>query len=120
MKKQEQLKQEAEQLKLIERTAENKLKYEKYKRSENYEENKLKQRQKSLDWYYRNREYVLDKQSHRKCVNSEYYKEWYAKNKRELNMKRCRNTKHSSTPVSSKLKHKNVIIPKPFSFSIIF
>lgn len=64
------------------------IKYIKSNRKEYYEKNKEKQRQRAKDYYWKNREYVLERQRQRKQLNQEYYKQWYEKNKFELNQKR--------------------------------
>lgn len=59
------------------------------KEKENRKElQKIKQRQRSLDYYYRNREYILLRQQKKKYYNKEYYKQWYDKNKDIVNSKR--------------------------------
>ena len=53
-------------------------------KNKNYE----KQKQRSREYYWNNREYVLERQRQRKQLNQEYYKQWYEKNKVELNERR--------------------------------
>lgn len=52
---------------------------------------RLKQNKRSLDYYYKNREYILNRQAQKKLLHPNYYKEWYEKNKKELNEKRREN-----------------------------
>ena len=87
-----------------------------------YKVNKEKQRQRSRDWYWRNREYVLERQKQKKINNSEYYKQWYQKNKIELNKKRSGDkagVRSYNKPNNSTYKiYDN--INKPKSFTICF
>ena len=61
---------------------------QKLKKQENYKRNYEKQKQSSREYYWKNKEYVLERQRTKKFQTSQYYKEWYQKNKGELNMKR--------------------------------
>lgn len=45
------------------------------------ENKRLIQNKRALLYYYKNREYVLQRQRARKLYNDQYYKEWYEKNK---------------------------------------
>jgi len=62
--------------------------YEKYKDKEYYKKNYEKQKQRSREYYWKNREYILERQRAKKYETSEYYKEWYKNNREELNMHR--------------------------------
>lgn len=64
--------------------------YKKLLENQNIENEKkrLYINKKSLEYYYRNREYVLLRQSKKKLLNSIYYKNWYDKNKIELIQRR--------------------------------
>jgi hypothetical protein len=52
------------------------------------EKQRLERNKKSLEYYYKNRDYVLQRQRARKLLNNQYYKEWYEKNKVDLNERR--------------------------------
>lgn len=52
------------------------------------EKKRLKQNERSLNYYYKNRDYILKRQSARKLYNDQYYKEWYQKNKVEVQERR--------------------------------
>jgi len=54
------------------------------KKKEQYE----KQKQRSREYYWKNKEYVLERQKAKKFQTSQYYKEWYKNNRDEVNMKR--------------------------------
>lgn len=58
------------------------------KQKQNKEILRLKQNKRSLEYYYRNRDYVLERQAQKKLLNKKYYKEWYEKNKIELLQRR--------------------------------
>ena len=64
--------------------------YNKYKdkRKEYYNKNKDKIISNSKKYYYENRDYILERQRIRKFQNKEYYKEWYEKNKNEVQERR--------------------------------
>ena len=49
---------------------------------------RLKQNKRSLEYYYKNREYVLKRQAQKKILHPNYYKEWYEKNKEIIQDKR--------------------------------
>lgn len=55
------------------------------------EKQRLARNKSSLEYYYKNRDYVLERQAKKKLLNKKYYKEWYEKNKIELNEKRRTN-----------------------------
>jgi len=84
IQKQERIKKEIEEAKKDEQRLKNRQNYQKYKNREYCIRNKEKAKKVSLDWYYNNREYVLERQRIRKYQNSQYYREWYEKNKIEL------------------------------------
>jgi hypothetical protein len=84
IEKQERIKKEIEEAKKDEQRLKNRQNYQKYKNREYRIRNKEKSKKVALDWYYNNREYVLERQRIRKYQNSQYYREWYEKNKNEL------------------------------------
>lgn len=55
------------------------------------EKQRLERNKKSLEYYYRNKDYILKRQAQKKLLHPTYYKEWYEKNKIELNEKRRTN-----------------------------
>lgn len=59
----------------------NKANYEKYKDRDYFKKSKEKNKIRAREWYWRNREYVLEKNKQKKLYNSEYYKDWYQKNR---------------------------------------
>lgn len=77
-----------------------------------------KNKQRAKDWYWRNREYVLQRQKQNNYNNSEYYKDWYQKNKIELNNKRSGDK--AGIRSYNKPIPKPKIIPKAKSFTICF
>lgn len=52
------------------------------------EKQRLARNKSSLEYYYKNRDYVLERQAKKKLLNKKYYKEWYEKNKIELQTRR--------------------------------
>ena len=77
----------------------------------------MKQNKRSLEYYYKNREYVLKIHAAKKLYNKEYYKEWYNKNKDIVNSKR-RNISGSEKRVNKEYKKKtydNKDNPKSFT-----
>jgi len=83
---------------------------------------KIKQRKRSLEYYYKNREYVLQRQAAKKYYNKEYYKEWYNKNKDIVNNKR-RNKNGAEKRLNKEYKTKqydNSKNDKPVCFTINF
>ena len=87
-----------------------------------YTVNKEKQKQRAKEWYWKNREYVLERQRQKKYSNSQYYKEWYQKNKIELNKRRYGNkagirTWNQSKPLNTIIYDNS---NKPKSFTICF
>ena len=58
------------------------------KQKEKKEILRLKQNKRSLDYYYKNKDYILKRQAQKKLLHPNYYKEWYEKNKIELNERR--------------------------------
>lgn len=88
----------------------NKANYQKYKDRDYYK----KSNQRAKDWYWRNREYVLERQKQKNYNNSEYYKDWYQKNKVQLNQ--IRYGDRSGTRTYKPLLPVPKIIPKPKSF----
>jgi len=88
IEKQERIKQEIEDAKKDEQRKKYRENYNKYKIYENYQFYKERQKEVAKKYYYKNREYVLERQRTRKYQNSQYYKEWYKKNRIELLTKR--------------------------------
>lgn len=88
IEKQERIKRELEQAKKDEQRLKNHQYYLKYKNREYRIRNKEKAKEVARDYYYKNREYVLERQRIKKYQNSQYYKEWYQKNRIELLTKR--------------------------------
>jgi len=83
---------------------------------------RLKQNKRSLEYYYKNREYVLKRQAAKKYYNKLYYKEWYNKNKNEVQDKR-RNKNGAEKRVNKEYKTKqydNSKKDKPVCFTISF
>lgn len=105
--KQERLKKEAEE-------QEEQLKKEGYIR--NYQKYKYKnyekQKERARKYYWENREYVLARQQVKKYQKQEYYKEWYQKNKEQLNQIRYGENAGKRT----KQTKEKPIIKKPVSF----
>jgi hypothetical protein len=52
------------------------------------ENKRLIQNKRALLYYYKNRDYVLQRQRARKLYNDQYYKEWYQKNKEVVQERR--------------------------------
>ena len=52
------------------------------------EKQRLARNKSSLEYYYKNRDYVLERQAKKKLLNKKYYKEWYEKNKIGLQSRR--------------------------------
>ena len=61
---------------------------QKLKKQENYKRNYENQKQRSREYYWKNKEYVLERQRTKKFQTSQYYKEWYQKNRDKVNIKR--------------------------------
>ncbi len=83
---------------------------------------KIKQRKRSLEYYYKNREYVLQRQAAKKYYNKLYYKEWYNKNKNKVQDKR-RNKNGAEKRVNKEYKTKqydNSKKNKPVCFTLFF
>ncbi len=85
-------------------------------KNKNYE----KQKQRAKEYYWKNRDYVLERQRTKKFQTREYYKQWYQKNKQELNQIRygdkskVKNTKGLSTKSHKKIVEKKIFTPKDF------
>jgi hypothetical protein len=62
--------------------------YEQYKHKEYYKNNYEKQKQRAREYYWKNREFILERRRTQKYNNQLYYKQWYEKNKVELNLRR--------------------------------
>lgn len=93
--------------------------YQKYKDKEYHKKNYEKQKQRSREYYWKNREYILERQRAKKYETSEYYKQWYKNNREELNMHRYGKSEIKSKPKKEK-KEKETIIEKPVSFTLTF
>jgi hypothetical protein len=52
------------------------------------EKKRLRLNKSSLDYYYRNRDFILQRQRARKLYNDQYYKQWYEKNKEVVQERR--------------------------------
>ena len=61
---------------------------EQLKQSDKNEIERLKQNKRSLEYYYKNKDSILKKHYQKKLSNAIYYKEWYNKNKLEIQEKR--------------------------------
>jgi len=79
------------------------------------EENINKQRIRSKQYYWDNREVILEKNRVKKIYRSEYFKEWYQKNK--LNNNKSNNNK--SNKLNNSKVYNNKIKEKP-NFTITF
>ncbi len=83
---------------------------------------RLKQNKRSLEYYYKNREYVLKRQAQKKILHPNYYKEWYEKNKQIVQDKR-RIYNGAKKRVNKEYKTKqydNFKKDKPVCFTISF
>jgi len=85
-------------------------------KTENYwlyfQEKERKERsRKALEYYYKNRDYVLKRQAIKKHQNKEYYKQWYEENKSKVQNKR-KNKKEK------KEIKKPIEIKKPVNFTL--
>jgi len=92
--------------------------YDKYKESRREYSIKNKERinQKAKEYYWKNREQILEKNKMKKLYTNEYYKEWYQKNKIQVNKNRGRfNTKSEYIKPSANLPiPKKEITPETF------
>lgn len=79
---------------------------------------KIKQRKRSLDYYYKNRECILERKAAKKFYNKLYYKEWYNKNKNEVQNRR--KNKKNNTIINNTIKYDNSKKDKPVSFTLVF
>lgn len=82
---------------------------------ENINKQKIQQRIKSKKYYWDNRESILEKNKSKKIYRSEYFKEWYQKNK--LNNNKSNNNK--SNKLNNSKLYNNKIKEKP-NFTITF
>jgi len=83
---------------------------------------RLKQNKRSLEYYYKNREYVLKRQAAKKYYNKHYYKEWYEKNKEIVQDKRriYNGAKKRLNKEYKKQQYDNSKKDKPVCFTISF
>jgi hypothetical protein len=68
------------------------------------------------EYYWKNREYILERQKTRKYNTSDYYKKWYQENKEELNKKRYGNRGKQYIRLTQKIQipTKKVLTEKSF------
>lgn len=89
---------------------------------------RLKQNKRSLEYYYKNKDSVLQQQAQKRLLNPNYYKEWYEKNKIEITEKRRINSaalkkvnktynKYSNTNYTPYNNKKDI---KELSFTLFF
>jgi len=71
------------------------------------EKQRLERNKKSLEYYYKNRDYILQRQRARKLYNDQYYKEWYEKNKIQLNERR-KAQRNGSSKLNKKYNNKKI------------
>lgn len=81
---------------------------------------KLKANKRASEYYYNNREYVLQRQAAKKFYNKQYYSEWYQINKDIVNNKR-RNKTGAEKRVNTEYK-KNIFDNSKTkkSFTLVF
>ena len=91
------------------------------------EKQRLARNKSSLEYYYKNRDYVLERQAKKKLLNKKYYKEWYEKNKIELQTRRNPGAKKQVTNKtyikncnSNYTPYDNSITKKEPNFTIFF
>ena len=93
------------------------------KKNKEKEIQRLKQNKRSLEYYYRNREYILQRQAAKKFYNRQYYKEWYDKNKNEVQDRRRNKNgaeKRLNKEYNKTKQYDNSKKDKPLSFTINF
>lgn len=74
---------------------------------EEQEIKRLKHNKKTLQYYYNNREYVLNRQANKKIYHKQYYDIWYEKNK-HIVQERRRNKKNKTIHnITQKVNYKN-------------
>jgi hypothetical protein len=88
--------------------------YLKYKDKEYYKKNYEKQKEISRQYYWKNREAILEKNKMKKLYTNQYYKEWYQLNKNQVNQIRSNNNKPNIKPDIKP------IVKTPKSFIISF
>jgi len=92
--------------------------YDKYKQSRREYNIKNKERinQKAKEYYWKNREDILEKNKMKKLYTNNYYKEWYQKNKIQVNTNRRRNPAYNK-PTAILPIPKKEITPETFIIS---
>jgi len=75
-------------------------------KEENINKQKNKQRIRSKQYYWDNRESILEKNRVKKVYRSEYFKEWYQKNKLNNNKSNKSNKLNNSKLYNNKIKEK--------------
>ena len=74
----------------------------KEKRREYCLKNKDRINQKAKEYYWKNRQHILEKNKMKKLYTNEYYKEWYQKNRDQVNLIRySRNVKKNYIPYNN-------------------
>jgi hypothetical protein len=81
----EKQKKELEELEL-EKKEKNRKNYLKNKHKEYHKKNYEKKKEYARNYYWKNREYVLERQRAKKYETSQYFKEWYKNNRKEVNL----------------------------------
>ena len=101
LQKMERQKKELEELEKLEKKEKNRKHYLKYKDKEYYKKNYEKQKEYARNYYWKNRDYVLERQRAKKYETSQYYKQWYQNNREQVNLIR-----YGKKPVISNVKPK--------------
>ena len=73
--------------------------------------------QKAKEYYWKNREQILEKNKIKKLYTNEYYKEWYQKNKIQVNKNRGKNIKNNTIYIKPSANLPKEITPKSFIVS---
>jgi len=95
------------------------------KQKDTEEEKRKERNRKALEYYYKNKDYILERQRTRKHYNQNYYCQWYEKNKYRVQEKR--RLKKGGNTISEKpykpfkqKKPQEPINKKPISFTLTF
>ncbi len=114
LEKQERKKKELQELEELEKKDKNRKNYLKYKDRQYHKKNYEKQKEYARNYYWKNREYVLERQRAKKYETSQYYKEWYKNNREQVNLIRY-GKKTIISNVNPRLKKQEPIKKKEYT-----
>jgi len=88
------------------------------KKNTQYEKKKDYNRKNARAYYWRHREEILEKNKMKRLYTNQYYKEWYQKNKEQLNDIRSKKNKNKKYYIIKPNNIKNIEPKKEVSFTL--